>query len=479
MLSAPFGARAAPPAALPAVSSLSAVNAQATAVVKHLVSLVDGWAKRTALVADSPQALEPILALRIAVVRMLAPPPGLPLGLPAAPAAAAAGSADKASERRAEGLAGLRSLVSRSHSSMWLRLAKSARAAGHLETAAQALAQAAVHEPYSACLVGAKMAWEAGTPHEAVLRLQQQRKTLASLEPEATLEGSLLPAREIHVKTMLRLAQYLTEQAGDAEDAEISQLHRETVRVCPDRSKQIEKVYYRYACFCDRLLERNLARAKRAEVYSLGRTPGARSSLEKKSVKAIDRQNRAYEAYCKHLPEVMRNYGQSLARGMRHANHALSRLVTAYLEYADLQETCRTAAGNSHAPRPTNADLPHDLFREHVERLPTFQWLPCVAQLVSRSTHRNGKAKDLIHGLLATLLATYPSQLCWTIVPSSLSTIEVRRRQGETIVARAKQNMIGQGRSAEILTTARRIMEALKRVSNDNSMEKREKQVCC
>ena len=62
----------------------------------------------------------------------------------------------------------------------WLRQAKSARAAGHFESASHALAQASVHDSYAAGLVAAKMAWEAGRPHEAILRLQQQRKSLAA-----------------------------------------------------------------------------------------------------------------------------------------------------------------------------------------------------------------------------------------------------------------------------------------------------------
>jgi serine/threonine-protein kinase ATR len=468
-------------ASAPLVGGRSHTEARhAVATLNGLLTLAEHWTKRSALVADSPQALEPLLSIRLAIVRMLAD--SCPL--------------------RVRDTPGLRAAIGRTQASLWLRLAKSARAAGHVETATQALAQAAVHDPYSACLIGAKMAWEAGTPHEAVLRLQQQVRTLSVLSPDALIEGSLRPVRELRIKTMLRLAHYLAEQTTDQEDIEISALHRKAVELsnqAPPTSFagaavaastngpsgvgahaqahiMSEKVYYRYGCFCERILERKLAAAKRTEVYSLGAVPGARSSLVKKKVTEVDRQRRQYEAYCKHLPEVLRNYGQSLQRGMRHASHALSRLITLWLEFSDVQAAVSEKPSDG-APPPPKADESHVIVQELTSTLPPFQWLPCVAQLVSRTTHRLQRARDLIHALLATLLATYPSQLSWAIVPASLSSVADRKRQGETILARAKQQMLGSGRSSEGLSTARRILDQLRKVCNDNSMEKREKHV--
>ena len=51
-----------------------------------------------------------------------------------------------------------------------MRYAKSARAVGHLETVHHALAQARLHNGYAAGLFAAKVAWENGQPHEAILR---------------------------------------------------------------------------------------------------------------------------------------------------------------------------------------------------------------------------------------------------------------------------------------------------------------------
>mgnify|MGYP006965235873 CR=1 FL=1 len=56
------------------------------------------------------------------------------------------------------------------------------QALGNVVSGSDALAQAAVHDGFSAGLVAAKMAWEGGRPHEAILRLQQQRRALASLD---------------------------------------------------------------------------------------------------------------------------------------------------------------------------------------------------------------------------------------------------------------------------------------------------------
>ena len=60
-------------------------------------------------------------------------------------------------------------------------------------------------------------------------------------------------------------------------------------------------------------------------------------SLMKQQVKTSDRLGKMLAEYAKHLPEVIKNYGLALRRGMRHAAVALSRMLSLWLEFADLQ----------------------------------------------------------------------------------------------------------------------------------------------
>ncbi len=76
---------------------------------------------------------------------------------------------------------------------------------------------------------------------------------------------------------------------------------------------------------------------------------------------------------------------------------------------------------------------------------------------MSRTTHGNHRVRKLIHGLLANLLAAYPSQLSWAIVPAALSTVADRKRHGETIVADARLRLTSMGGSeilAQVSVTA-------------------------
>ena len=91
---------------------------------------------------------------------------------------------------------------------------------GHYETAAHALSQAQLHEWHgrgSACLVSAKMMWEGGRPHEAILQLQQQRDALEAFSPTGHVPSRRQAyddedvVRTVRCKTLLRLASYLGE----------------------------------------------------------------------------------------------------------------------------------------------------------------------------------------------------------------------------------------------------------------------------
>jgi serine/threonine-protein kinase ATR len=335
------------------------------------------------------------------------------------------------------------------------------------------------------------MAWEDSRPHEAILRLQQQRVSLAGHEGTAARldrvkanSAPVSPAAslaELVARTLLRLARYTEEQVGDAEQEAIRKMHQEACQCCP----AWEKVHYHHGRFLDSVLVRALAAARRKEVTKFG-PQGARSALMKVVVKTTDRHGKMLHEYCKYLPDVVRLYSQALRRGMRHAVLAVSRMLTLWLEFADLQ--CQAYGGGGEAgpaqklhQLAAREELSHAQMEKDWQLIPDFQWLPEVALLVSRTTIANTKARQVVHQLLAGLLAKYPEQLSWSIVPSALSIVPERKRHGESIVARARHTRMGhQGQQLgeqvhhDTVNQARRLIEQLKRVCKDDSMGKRE-----
>ena len=448
---------------------VSSDQAKAKEAVSQLRGMVSHWKDRLSFVADAPQFLEPILAMRTAILRM-AENASSDLDWQVSNRSSCAGLESASTD--------LRELTSLGLKQTWLRQAKSARAAGHFESASHALAQASVHDSYAAGLVAAKMAWEAGRPHEAILRLQQQRKSLASL----TTKGGSSQYSELMAQTLNRLARYTEEQVGDAEHEEIKRMHAEAAKCCPNT----EKVHYHAGRFHDNVLARALAVARRREVTKLGQM-GSRSAFRKEPVKTSERNGKMLAAFTTHMPNVIKCYVLSLKRGMNHAALAVSRMLALWLEFADLQCQAYGGAGQSasSARLHSYADREEGIHAqmEHLwSQLPTHQWLPEVALLVSRTTIANSRARPIIHNLLSVLLATYPAQLSWSIVPAALSTLSERKKQGESIVAQAKHKLMGQQQQVQddgrnhhdVLSIAKRLVEQLKKLSNDNSMQKRE-----
>ena len=450
---------------------------KASDAVDQLEALVHHWRDRLSFVADTPPVVEPILAMRTAILRI-------------AEHAACQRPANESCGGDSVG-AQLRQLTASGLSQVWLRHAKSARAADHLESATNALAQASMYDGYSALLFTAKMAWEAGRPHEAILRLQQQRKSLmavragggsSGVQPawtamDATTSNTLL------ARTLVRLARYTEEQVGDAEHDEIRRMHQEAAKCCP----QWEKVHYHHGRFHDGVLVRGLAGAKRKEVARQGRAAGARSAFEKATVKTSERHGKMLGEFAKHLPEVVRNYAQALKRGMRHAALAVSRLLALWLEFSDLQ--CEaygrdgTVGANKLHRLAEQEERVHQLIERDIKEIAPFQWLPEVALLVSRTTIANGRAQPVVHSLLSMMLATYPAQLSWSILPAALSSVAERKNCADKIAAQARRQLIGQQKAQhaghgqpaqDVLTQGRNLIQQLKRVCNDNSMGKRE-----
>ncbi|KAL1524613.1 hypothetical protein AB1Y20_019502 [Prymnesium parvum] len=392
-------------------------------------SLTSHWRRRLALVPDTPQALEPILAVRCAALSELSSRCGGGVAL-VADAALAQG---------------------------WLAFAKAARAAGHTETAANALAQAALFDAGSAALKAAKMDWEAGRSHHAILRLQQLLRDVRPAEEKAS-----------RAKVLLLLARYLEDERGLSEPETVLDLLDEAAKAQPEW----EKCHFCLGHFMDRILAEALLQADRTEVVQQGKLPGHRSEFGKRQVSPQERQAKKLEAYHAHLHGTIRAYGAALKRGMRHSALALPRMLTLWLDFADLQLLLEGAV-----PKRKTEPI-HDAMAELMKSVPLHQWLPATAQLVSRICHRLQRVREMLHTQLAKLLAEFPYQLVWSVIPVSLSTIAERKRSGESIVARAKQLLISAApEQQELMGQASRLIDQLRKVCNDPLADKREKRV--
>ena len=175
-----------------------------------------------------------------------------------------------------------------------------------------------------------------------------------------------------------------------------------------------------------------------------------------------ERQKKALEAYKRLLPAVLRHYGQALRRGSKYAPQALPRLLTLWLDSADLLSKCGQDGEREGIKL-------HEAMETLVNKtVPAAVWLGATPQLVSRICHRNRRAAELVQHLLALLLAEFPSQLVWSVIPAASSAVSERKRHGMAVLAKAKQRLMGQGGdAADILGAGSQLVAQLKRVCND------------
>jgi len=113
---------------------------------------------------------------------------------------------------------------------------------------------------------------------------------------------------------------------------------------------------------------------------------------------------------------------------------------------------------------------------EVIKCLPLRTWLPCVAQLVSRTCHRHQRTRDMLLLLLSRLLAEYPQQLVWAVMPVALAKVSERKQTGEKIVTAAKQRLLGTP-ILEVLRSSHKLIEQLRKVCNDEAIDKAIKKV--
>ena len=254
------------------------------AALGALRELTAHWQRRLPLMAGAPQALEPVLAVRCGVLREVLSQLG-----GAAAAAAAVGAGGGA-------VAALRDEARRALGETWQRAAKSARAAGHLESAQHALMQAMLHDVASGTLLAAKMEWEAAgrgeTDQRALTRLQQQ---LRCLRPASPAEGGALP-RPLHAhdqrvltRTLLRLARYL-EESGQGELRAVQEMYDEAASLgsAGGSAGGEEKAHFWLGHFHDGVLRKALQSAARVEVVAPGGQAGQRSCPSKRVVSSSE-----------------------------------------------------------------------------------------------------------------------------------------------------------------------------------------------
>ncbi|KAJ2120198.1 hypothetical protein IW147_005269 [Coemansia sp. RSA 720] len=132
---------------------------------------------------------------------------------------------------------------------------------------------------------------------------------------------------------------------------------------------------------------------------------------------------------------VVRHYGRTLMHGARYLFRALPRLLTVWLDFG----------ANILRPADARSTRMVDRFRTAnrvvanlARRLPAYNFLVVMAQLVSRICHPNEDVFAVIESILLNVLALYPQQAMWQLVGVQRSTYAARAARCNAVLAKAR-----------------------------------------
>lgn len=78
-----------------------------------------------------------------------------------------------------------------------------------------------------------------------------------------------------------------------------------------------------------------------------------------------------------------------------------------------------------------------------VNRLPTFQFLTAMPQLISRISHPNSKVQEVLEAIIVTVLGLYPQQSLWHLMAVAKSSHKGRVQRVSSIFSKAKSSQPG------------------------------------
>ncbi|KAJ3201378.1 hypothetical protein HDU82_008154 [Entophlyctis luteolus] len=297
---------------------------------------------------------------------------------------------------------------------IWLQTAKLLRSAGHFQPAFSAILHAAELQAPSATLQKAKWLLATNQHYKAISEL---KLVLARMDPkdgsstvthlakdmsdminlEYNAKADVSKASELKAKTLLMLAKAMDETSMGTSEAVATMFEAVTAT-----QSRWEKGYFFLGRYYNKLLENS-----------------ARSVVEVPQF----------------FVHICLNYAYALTYGTRYIYQTLPRLLTLWLDAGSML---------SRKPEPVDSKASvafnkvNKLMKKLIDKIPAYQFLPAVPQLVSRIGHTNKSVHQILELLLSTVLVSYPHQTLWNLLSVSKSKHKLRSSRCEAIMKKVQ-----------------------------------------
>lgn len=83
------------------------------------------------------------------------------------------------------------------------------------------------------------------------------------------------------------------------------------------------------------------------------------------------------------------------------------------------------------------------LMRSCLEKLPTYQWLTVLHQLVSRICHQNEETAQMVKEIITSALVQFPQQGLWLMAGALKSSVSARKEAAAEIIQGARKKSDG------------------------------------
>jgi len=324
----------------------------------------------------------------------------------------------------------------------WLDQAQMCRRAGHLEPASVAVLQAVDHRTPNALLEKAHLLWQNDKKHQAISELRLVELNTRLLNSNKRGEA----------KALLRLARW-AGLTGHARDDQLVHLYRDVIK----RDKEWDKGYFHFAEYLDEVMQDMKQRRKEAEMSG-------------HKGRGLDRSRARH--YIEYLPEVIKQYGSSAARGTKKLFQNMPRMLTLWYNFGVEEQsyrqdvTCGTVA--IRVGRDVNA-----VVQEFAKSLPTSAWLAVLPQLISRVCHPNAVVNRITKDIITRVLLRFPQQVLWSLAAVSNSNVVVRKQTALKILASAR-SQASQEEVRQLFQEFETFVDQMKKLCN-HTVEKRQR----
>ncbi|OQV17014.1 Serine/threonine-protein kinase atr [Hypsibius exemplaris] len=282
----------------------------------------------------------------------------------------------------------------------WLKSARIARKANHLQTAYSYLLKSEGYDSLLFPLENAKYLWAKGEEDSAIAYLEK-----------ATTNGKWLSGAKkllIYPKTKLRLARYLGESKS-LQSKEILRRFEEVVEIAP----KLEKSHFYLGQYIDQMLV--------------------------ESGKPICDQG-------EEVLLIMEQFIQALRYGCHFIHQSLPRLLTLWLDFGALCNEKYPVSRKGGLTIPAQLDTVFKRIQELIRgkaltSIPMYVLLTAFPQLISRICTPNEEVFVLLMSVIAKIAQTFPQQTMWQLAPVHLSKLQYRNQRYLRTMKKVKEGV--------------------------------------